>query len=311
VRNPLLTDISIDWGGLPVTDVYPARVPDLFSAKPVVLSGRYSRAASGTVRLRGKLAGREFAREMRVDLPASDARHDVLETLWARGRIDDLMGQDFYGMQQGRMRADLQESITQLGLDYRLMTQFTSFVAVEETMITEGSQPPRRVEVPVEMPEGVSYKGVFGGEAAPPSMMSQAAAASFARPTFAQKAAPTIAEKTVALRAAPSPRFENEMRPQPASKLDPALAAVVDRLKTKRAPSAAEARFVKNGKAQIMVRLRDTSAATMDRLGKLGFKLQARASDTELLIGELPVENLAALAGMEAVRYVAPQMSGR
>src|SRR6266849_1924360 len=100
VRSPLLTDIRIDWGGLPVTDVYPARVPDLFSAKPVVLSGRYSRAASGTVRLRGKLAGREFAREMRVDLPASDARHDVLETLWARRRIDDLMGQDFYGMQQ-------------------------------------------------------------------------------------------------------------------------------------------------------------------------------------------------------------------
>lgn len=303
VRNPLLTDISIDWGGLPVTDVYPARVPDLFSAKPVVLSGRYSRTASGTVRLRGKLAGREFVREMRVDLPASEARHDVLETLWARRRIDDLMGQDFYGMQQGRMRADLQESITQLGLDYRLMTQFTSFVAVEETTITEGSQPPRRVEVPVEMPEGVSYKGVFGGEAAPPSMMSQAATASFAAPTFAWKGR--------MMQLAPAPRSENEMRAQPASKLDPALAAVVDRLKTKRAPSASEARFVKNGKAQIMVRLRDTSAATMDRLGKLGFKLQARASDTDLLIGELPVENLAALAGMEAVRYVAPQMSGR
>ena len=27
VRSPLLTDISIDWGGLPVTDVYPAAHP--------------------------------------------------------------------------------------------------------------------------------------------------------------------------------------------------------------------------------------------------------------------------------------------
>jgi len=34
VRNPLLTDISIDWGGLPVGEIYPARIPDLFSAKP-------------------------------------------------------------------------------------------------------------------------------------------------------------------------------------------------------------------------------------------------------------------------------------
>src|SRR5580693_5361425 len=29
VRNPLLTDITVDWGGLPVTDVYPKRIPDL------------------------------------------------------------------------------------------------------------------------------------------------------------------------------------------------------------------------------------------------------------------------------------------
>ena len=39
VRSPLLTDITVDWGNLPVTDVYPKRIPDLFSAKPVVIEG--------------------------------------------------------------------------------------------------------------------------------------------------------------------------------------------------------------------------------------------------------------------------------
>jgi len=34
IRNPLLTDISIDWSGLNVADVYPKRIPDLFSSKP-------------------------------------------------------------------------------------------------------------------------------------------------------------------------------------------------------------------------------------------------------------------------------------
>jgi Ca-activated chloride channel homolog len=43
VRSPLLTDIQIDWAGMPVADVYPKRIPDLFSARPVVLSGRYVR----------------------------------------------------------------------------------------------------------------------------------------------------------------------------------------------------------------------------------------------------------------------------
>ena len=77
------------------------------------------------------------------------------------------MAGDFSGLNRGAMRQDLREQITQLGLDYRLMTQFTSFVAVEETTVTGEGGVPRRVEVPVEMPEGMSYEGVFGsrGEA--------------------------------------------------------------------------------------------------------------------------------------------------
>src|SRR5262249_23915893 len=39
VRNSLLTDISIDWGGLQVQETYPKRIPDLFDVKPVVISG--------------------------------------------------------------------------------------------------------------------------------------------------------------------------------------------------------------------------------------------------------------------------------
>jgi Ca-activated chloride channel family protein len=42
VRSPLLTDLYIDWGGLPVTDVYPQRLPDLFSGQPLVITGRYT-----------------------------------------------------------------------------------------------------------------------------------------------------------------------------------------------------------------------------------------------------------------------------
>nr|MBA3766369.1 VWA domain-containing protein [Acidobacteriota bacterium] len=63
VRSPLLTDISIEWGGLPVADVYPKRIPDLFSAKPVILSGRYTGTGSATIKLKGKMSGRDTVRE--------------------------------------------------------------------------------------------------------------------------------------------------------------------------------------------------------------------------------------------------------
>ena len=160
VRNPLLTDLSVDWNGMPVSDVYPKTIPDLFSARPVILMGRYAGNGKGLIRLRGKMSGRDFVREIPVDFSSTE-QHDVLATLWARTRVDDLMGQDMSGAQQGTMKEDLKQAITQLALDYRIMTQFTSFVAVEEMIVTDGGQP-RRIDVPVEVPEGVDRNAVFG-----------------------------------------------------------------------------------------------------------------------------------------------------
>jgi Ca-activated chloride channel homolog len=161
VRNPLLTDIEIDWAGLPVAYVYPKRLPDLFSAKPLILTGRYTSAARGVIRLSGRQAGQKFIREIPIKLPRSQTEHGALATLWARMRIDDLMGQDYAGIQRGQPHPDVREAITRLGLAYRLMTQFTSFVAVEEMIVSDGGRT-RRVDVPVEMPQGMSFKGLFG-----------------------------------------------------------------------------------------------------------------------------------------------------
>ena len=163
LRSPLLTDISLDWGGLPVSDVYPKQLPDLFSGKPLVVSGRYALAANGTIHLRGKRAGEEYTREIPVVLSSRATSDSILTSFWARQKIDDLMSQDWAGLQQGKVKPGVEQEITQLGLSYHLMTQFTSFVAVEERVVTTGGKP-QRVEVPVEMPEGVSYEGVFGDD---------------------------------------------------------------------------------------------------------------------------------------------------
>ena len=126
----------------------------------MILTGRYGGDGKGTIRLKGKMSGRDFVRDIPVDFSSTDKR-DVLATLWARTRIDDLMAQDFNGAQQGTMKEDVKQAIIQLGLDYRLMTQFTSFVAVEEMIVTDGGQP-RRIDVPVEVPEGVDRDKAYG-----------------------------------------------------------------------------------------------------------------------------------------------------
>src|SRR5512146_1162177 len=151
MRSPLLTDISVDWGGLAVGETYPARIPDVFAAKPVVVYGQYTKPGSATITLHGRRAGAPYERQIEVNLPATEKRHDVLATLWAREKIDHLMAEDWSGMQSGEPQGDRKEQITQLGLQHRLMTQFTSFVAVEEKSVTEGGEV-KTIQVPVEMP---------------------------------------------------------------------------------------------------------------------------------------------------------------
>jgi hypothetical protein len=67
--------------------------------------------------------------------------------------VEDLMSQDWNGIQMGN--STHKAEIIQVGLEHSLATQYTSFVAVEErTVVTDGK--PVRIEVPVELPQGVS-----------------------------------------------------------------------------------------------------------------------------------------------------------
>jgi len=163
LRSPVLTDVSIDWRDLPVADVLPRKLPDLFTGKPLVVTGRYTAAATGSIVIHGKRAGEDFEREIPIHLNSSATTNSILSTFWARRKIDDLMSQDWSGLQTGNVKPEVQKEITQLGLSYKLMTQFTSFVAVEERVVTTNGKP-TRVETPVEIPEGVSYEGIVGSE---------------------------------------------------------------------------------------------------------------------------------------------------
>ena len=365
VRNPLLTDISVDWNGLLVSDVYPKRIPDLFGAKPVILTGRYNGAGHGVIRLKGKMSGREFVREIAVDFPEAEAQHNVLTSLWARQRIDDLMGQDYSGAQQGEMKPELKETIINLGLEYRLMTQFTSFVAVEEMIVTDGGQP-RRIDVPVEVPEGVNREAVDAsrGQGGPTGMFMAGNAGTLnsqtntfyrarsagvitnsgtndskakARrgsgggggigsgsapksggggggrtPSPPPNSAPTVTvmaelsdEETVkVLSPAEKKRAALEAR------LHPSILAVVDRLKNKMGTAGAdEAKFIRDGKAEVQVWLTDKSEESLAALKGLGFEVVLDPKSAKLVIGRLPIEKLEALAELNFIRYVSPQLS--
>ncbi|NUM54409.1 MAG: VWA domain-containing protein [Candidatus Hydrogenedentes bacterium] len=328
IQSPVLTDISVDFGGLNVSEVFPdpAAIPDLFSAKPLVLTGRYSGSGNGAITVRGETAGGPFERTIDVNLPATEPDHDVLAPLWARKRIDWLMEQDWLGIQRGNANKDVKGDITKLGLEFGLVTQFTSFVAVEEKVVTEGGKP-KTVEVPVEMPDGVSYEGIFGKE------REQLAALGYAGVAFngvastapaapapilrqrlesasrAMKAADAISgeARPAEAAAAPTPVMTEEAKAAASPKLDSKLVGLAGKLVNGNYSQGNVK--VLNGVIKVNVYLSDMSDAAIKAVKDAGGKVVAERRSGKMLLVSIRVQDLAKLAEVEAVVRIEPSGS--
>jgi Ca-activated chloride channel family protein len=127
IARPFVTDLAVDWGGLDVREVYPRALPDVFADQPVRVQGRFGRGGEGTVRLTGRVRGRPWAHSVRVSLPSAEGGHEAIPSVWARARIHDLTT----AMLLGETPA-LREEVTRLALRFGLVSDYTSFVAVDE-----------------------------------------------------------------------------------------------------------------------------------------------------------------------------------
>ncbi|MEW6355963.1 MAG: VIT domain-containing protein [Planctomycetota bacterium] len=160
IHRAQLANVRIDWARLPVYETYPVRIPELWAGRPVILYGRYEDAGKADITISGAAEGKPLRYTLPVEFPAQNPDHEVLTKVWARQKIEDLSAMAYYGDDPAVV-----EEITEIALQYRLMSQYTSFVAVDESekgKIRERVQRPRSVMVPVPMPQGVSYEGVFG-----------------------------------------------------------------------------------------------------------------------------------------------------
>jgi len=149
VARPVLTDVHVDWAGLAVTDVVPARLPDLFAGKPLVVAGRYRTGGAATITVSGRLGGKEVHLPLAVTLPDREAARPEVSSLWARARIAERSRAAL----RGETKA-LETEITDLGLAYKLVTPYTAFVAVDTSRVTQGKAG-ETVAVAVNVPDGV------------------------------------------------------------------------------------------------------------------------------------------------------------
>lgn len=156
IQSPVLTNISLEWDGVEAVDLQPAGIPDLFQARPLVVYGRYLAPGKGTVTIHGRLGdGKPYSKRLRIRLPAREDRGAVIPVLWARHAIRELTLLGRGVDPQRQLSPDqVRDRVLALGLRHRIMTSYTSFVAVDDAVRNE-SGTWVRVEQAVDIPEGI------------------------------------------------------------------------------------------------------------------------------------------------------------
>jgi Ca-activated chloride channel family protein len=158
IENPLLTNIKVAFAGFDAVEVEPEALPDLFAQRPLILLGKYRGSPTGSVVVRGKTAKGDFQQKIKVDASQASSDNAPLRRLWARQRLMRLA--DLGSLERSQNAARIQK-ITALGLNYSLMSPYTSFVAVDQVKRADGRVV--TVKQPLPLPEGVSDLAVGGG----------------------------------------------------------------------------------------------------------------------------------------------------
>lgn len=154
IESPALTDIRVEFDGFKAYDVEPSAVPDLFAQRPVIVFGKYKGEAKGKINVRGIGGKGPYKTTLNVADYKADAKNEALKYLWARERIAQLADLNRLRKDDARI-----EEVTQLGLKYHLMTEYTSFVAVDHVVRNKGGEQ-TLVKQPLPLPKGVENTAV-------------------------------------------------------------------------------------------------------------------------------------------------------
>lgn len=151
VNTPVLTDVTIeitDVAGNEVhlDTVYPNKIPDLFLGRPLRLLFTHRQALNGHIAVGGYLNGRWVQYDYAVSQGRS-SRLPGLEKLIGAAQVKDLTAA--YVIADYDTRPAIREQIVAVGLQYQLVTQFTSRVAVEERLEKQPDGSLISVRVPI------------------------------------------------------------------------------------------------------------------------------------------------------------------
>jgi len=161
INSPVLTQIKTDFDTMEAYDIEPGTTPDMLAERPIIIFGKYKGTHNGTVTLKGNTGQSSYEKTFDLSAINPNPAFSAIRYLWARERIKLL---DYYTNQRQYYQASIDEflkkDIIELGLKYDLMSQYTSFIAIDEEFKIDKDGKSVTVKQPLPLPQGVSNYAV-------------------------------------------------------------------------------------------------------------------------------------------------------
>lgn len=154
IQSPILSNVRVTYDNFDAYDIEPTNIPTLFAQRPIVLFGKWRGELNGTIRITGKSGNKDYAQEIKVSEVKPLEANNAIRYLWARTKVERLTD---YGFNENQDSA--KKEVTAIGLNYTMITPYTSFIAVIDTVRNKDGNS-TDVDQPLPLPENVSNLAV-------------------------------------------------------------------------------------------------------------------------------------------------------
>ena len=91
----MLTNIKYQFSGIEAYDALPQQIPDLFTERPLIISGKFKGEAKGKLIIKGLSGDKQFSNTLEIKSNTSEKAR-AIKHLWAREKIRLLA--DYYDL---------------------------------------------------------------------------------------------------------------------------------------------------------------------------------------------------------------------
>ncbi|MBU3072863.1 VIT and vWA domain-containing protein [Clostridium estertheticum] len=130
IKNPIVTDIEIDWGKMKVETTFPRTIEYMYDKEPFSIFAKVNGEVGGVVILKGKVGKNRIQRVIFLNDLELEENVNLIEKMWYKKRIESLQHRVKY--ERGELQEAMNNKIVEISKKVGIICKETAFILYEE-----------------------------------------------------------------------------------------------------------------------------------------------------------------------------------